>query len=344
MPQLIPDVLLLIFTELQEDLTSLYSCILVNRTWYSIAIRVLWKNLSKSYANHIPYNKRSLKILFNTISSSLSEQSIFLKNKVELSSSRPLYNNYMNFFTHISPLFVNDMVQLLTEDEEENYDNTSKDLLEEEIYKLIFNNCNCVKYFYWDTKHLLHSLPNARAFFANLHSLTINLTSMESKTLCELAGICRNIKNLKIKSLDYTNMNLEYFINAQTKLQSLYLHFGNGRAQCMSLCNAIKGKADTLKKITIKSSISTISPKFLPSLKKLQYIIINNDGGQFYNDDIWSEWKHYLDTTDFPELKYLEVSHITPMMNSFLLQKYSDIFQSISFSNDEHKLIFENNL
>jgi hypothetical protein len=44
MLQLNEDVLFLTFEELKDDKESLYSCLLVNRTWCEIAVPILWRN------------------------------------------------------------------------------------------------------------------------------------------------------------------------------------------------------------------------------------------------------------------------------------------------------------
>jgi hypothetical protein len=38
------DILFLIFGELVYDKKSLYSCLLVNRTWCATAVQILWKS------------------------------------------------------------------------------------------------------------------------------------------------------------------------------------------------------------------------------------------------------------------------------------------------------------
>src|SRR5438046_2368272 len=64
------DVLFLIFEELKNDKKSLYSCLLVNRTWCTTAVPILWKNPSEQY--FITNNSKN--ILFNVILLHLSEE------------------------------------------------------------------------------------------------------------------------------------------------------------------------------------------------------------------------------------------------------------------------------
>ena len=79
MSQLIEDCLRIIFTELKNDSSSLYSCILVNRYWCRIAVPILWKN---------PYNFKNISRnkFYNTIINFLPTNSkqILLDNNIEL--------------------------------------------------------------------------------------------------------------------------------------------------------------------------------------------------------------------------------------------------------------------
>ncbi|PKK60170.1 hypothetical protein RhiirC2_793724 [Rhizophagus irregularis] len=63
------DILYLIFEELQDDDNTLYSCLLVNKTWCETTVPILWKDPWKRLKNG---KERSLlnnhiKILYLTI-------------------------------------------------------------------------------------------------------------------------------------------------------------------------------------------------------------------------------------------------------------------------------------
>ncbi len=92
------DVLFLILKELMEDKKSLYSCLLVNRTWCVTAVPILWKN-PEQYI--MPDNAKCM--LFDVILLHLSEESRDnLKNRgfnnlIAETYQSPLFN-YINFF------------------------------------------------------------------------------------------------------------------------------------------------------------------------------------------------------------------------------------------------------
>src|SRR6266498_1625511 len=96
------DVLILIFKELKNDKKSLYSCLLVNRTWCVTAVPILWKN-----PGQYCITDNSKNILFNTIFSHLSEESRdILKNQGINDHLTEIYQhpsfNYINFWKYLN--------------------------------------------------------------------------------------------------------------------------------------------------------------------------------------------------------------------------------------------------
>src|SRR6266498_1452051 len=95
------DVLFLIFKELNNDKKSLYSCLLVNRTWCEIAVPILWKNPRQYF---ITDNAKSM--LFDVILLHLSEESrdvlknYGINNPITETYHRPLFN-YINFWRYL---------------------------------------------------------------------------------------------------------------------------------------------------------------------------------------------------------------------------------------------------
>src|SRR5688500_3189396 len=98
MSKLNKDILFLILVELKIDRKSLYSCLLVNRTWCETTVLILWKDPLKLCPSD---NKR---ILLDVILLHLPEESRdILKNQeivffTELCQC-PLFN-YISFWKH----------------------------------------------------------------------------------------------------------------------------------------------------------------------------------------------------------------------------------------------------
>src|SRR5205823_6015360 len=99
-----------------------------------------------------------------------------------------------------------------------------------------------------------------------------------SVTLFGLSRVCRNLTDLEVNNCDEETLGfsgLICFIKMQSNLQSLYLHFDHIEEQGKLLSDVIEGKAATLKRLTLRPIVTSISPKFLPSLTKLQYLALN---------------------------------------------------------------------
>ena len=65
MSQLPADCLNEIFEYLEDDKFTLYSCILVNRLWCEVSVRILWKNVYN-------YNKRTYNTLISFLPPSIA--------------------------------------------------------------------------------------------------------------------------------------------------------------------------------------------------------------------------------------------------------------------------------
>ncbi|PKC60135.1 hypothetical protein RhiirA1_468464 [Rhizophagus irregularis] len=309
MTKLIDDILLLILTELRFDSASLYSCILVNRTWCCLAIPILWKYFFYSYNPYV-HKIESRKKLYNIIFHFLPKDKLSELN-INLPSnpiSNKLLFNYMDFFTYLSPIWIEDMVQLSIKTDSLSVH--EENVFEFEIYQFIFSKCKNIKYFDWiKNKSLFLFCPNVKEFFYGIRQLKINVEYMIPELLAIID--CQNIADLEvINSKD--NDDLISFIRMKNNLPLL----------CEQLSDMISSNAITLKKIILRLTITLISPSFFPSLTNLQYLILyNDDDGEFYNSIIWQEWELYLRTSFFPNLQYLETSYLPCNIEYLIIER-----------------------
>src|SRR5581483_2276264 len=95
--QLISDCLNEIFEYLEEDKPALHSCLLVNRLWCEISVRILWKDVWN-------FNLRSMKIsssILSTLIACLPNESkeLLHKNNIYISppTLKPPQFNYPAF-------------------------------------------------------------------------------------------------------------------------------------------------------------------------------------------------------------------------------------------------------
>src|ERR1700723_174108 len=96
------DFFYLILKEFQDDLKTLYSCLLVNKTWCKIIIPILWKDPWK----FLKWRNVNKEFLLNAIILQLSDESrnnlkslgiYFLENSYQ----KPLFD-YISFCKHLN--------------------------------------------------------------------------------------------------------------------------------------------------------------------------------------------------------------------------------------------------
>ncbi|EXX60331.1 uncharacterized protein OCT59_010104 [Rhizophagus irregularis] len=329
MSRLIADCLIIIFNDLREKASSLYSCILVNRYWCRTAMPILWKvPFEFDIGNWDSLSNRKLYNLIFYLLPTFSKK-LLLDNNIELPtiqefSNQPLFN-YISFSSQVPPNFINNMINNLIKKEDgfNKYKETGKKyLLEQEIYKLFINNCKDIKYFNWQTTQPLSQFHGAPTCFSQLRSLIMDLDFVTSRELFAMSQICQNIEELSIFECYDDIPGLIWFIDTQKILRSLYLHFKSFEKQCLGLSEVIERKASTLRKFSIEPWIISLSPKFLPSLINLQHLELKNFSA-FNVMDIFreSEWEVSLSLASFPNLQYLETVFLPFSIECDLIEK-----------------------
>src|SRR6266480_7472818 len=108
MPKLNKDIIFLILEELQNDRKSLYSCLMVNRTWCETTVPILWKNPLKFCPTK---DKRKL---FNVMLLYLSEKSrdILRNQEIDIFTElhqRPLFN-YISLWRYLNLSILDNMI------------------------------------------------------------------------------------------------------------------------------------------------------------------------------------------------------------------------------------------
>jgi hypothetical protein len=190
------DVLLLIFEELQDDKESLYSCLLVNRTWCITAVPILWKNPSQYLLSG-----NSKNILFSVIFSHLSEESRnILKNEVINDPITEIYQsplfNYINYWKYLDLYFLKNIIPLKNE-------SSNMLVIVDEILNLFIN--SNTKFVHLSIPqgfdYQLHKIPGAEHCFSELESFCCYV-NIDPNILDGLTGICKSIKKLRIENLN----------------------------------------------------------------------------------------------------------------------------------------------
>ncbi|PKC58446.1 hypothetical protein RhiirA1_541068 [Rhizophagus irregularis] len=211
MSKLNKDILFLIFEELQDDSTLLFSCLMVNRIWCETVIPILWR---KPWHYAIDYHKKfSLhSILTSYLSNDIKE---FLTKKGIQISGQSLAFDYLSFCRSIDIKIINDIISIGSSLEYNQF------LLQEEIYSLLIKKCPEIKYLNICGAYEIVHLPEAKVRLESLCELTCD-TLIDPKYFYRLAHICQQIqriiiinKNLKvnhgtIKLIEFQK-NIKYF-------------------------------------------------------------------------------------------------------------------------------------
>ncbi|EXX64180.1 hypothetical protein RhiirA5_419230 [Rhizophagus irregularis] len=196
MSKLNRDILYLIFEELQDDIRTLYSSLLVNKTWCEIIVPILWKNPWKYLTDKNDY------LLVDVINSHLSEESknnliIHGINFFTTFSQKPLFN-YFSFCKHLNLSSIDKIINS-TFKFYYSYSESIVSIIKNEIYNLFINESTKLTHLYIPQHfdYQIHLIPGAKHCFSEIMFLSCN-TRVNDSVLMGLAGICQSIKELEL--------------------------------------------------------------------------------------------------------------------------------------------------
>jgi hypothetical protein len=291
------DVILIILEELQEDPKTLYSCLLVNRTWCEMTVPILWRN--PAVKQYYP-SKGACKILLNVIFSHLSEESRNnLKNQgIDLfieTYQRPLFN-YISFWRYLNLYFLT----YIMNNNGLSFEMSKKFIIGNEVMKLFINS---------DTKFVSLSIPKRNLFhisgavncFSELECFYCD-NDTSNNNLESLVTISTTIKKLNINIMMHSsNPGIIRLIKAQKNLKEVNFFYNNLRINNIPYFKTLEESlikcADTIQYLRIGWRPVT---KFLSYLVNLVSLEIKAS----YNAD----WSH-LDVS-LPLLKFLKVQNV----------------------------------
>ncbi|GBC17461.1 uncharacterized protein OCT59_003757 [Rhizophagus irregularis] len=264
MSKLNGDVLNLIFKVFHSDNKTLYSCLLVNKTWCEVVIPFLWKDPWKDL---IGENEN---LLLNVIISHLSDELInnlksqgvdFLTN----SYTKPLFN-YISFCKHLNLNVIERMINANI------FIETST--VKNEVINLFINENTKFTHLYIPHKfnYQIHLIPGTDHCFSELEFLSCN-TCITDNALNGLTEICKSIKVLELIEVVKSNYGIVKLIEAPKRLFTIRLITENCRVDepfYKILENSFTKHANFIQDfITNKSSISNILSSFV-NLKRLE--------------------------------------------------------------------------
>ncbi|EXX50341.1 uncharacterized protein OCT59_011419 [Rhizophagus irregularis] len=345
MSQLDADCLNEIFGCLEKDKATLYSCLLVNRFWCQVSVRILWKepNASTKVLNTliICLPDESKNFLYNNgIILAPNLKSLYAPDdylcKKEIISAptwKPPLFNYVSYCKVLSIYKIHSIVKLFLTNNQQSI-NTKKyiNLLTQEILKMFMSVSLLNKLSYTcdvdysskikdlkisDRITFVHS-SGARYCLTNLSEFTCT-SNINSEVFNQLSKICHNIQSLNIrfnKYADTVSNGLKDLISSQNNLKSLSIYYES--YHWADIIPSLMKHSDTLIKLSIKGEENHWPLSFIKVFNNLQELNISLS---FINEDEDFEYFKDLQHFTFPHLRKLNVNLPTkfePIVVKFL--------------------------
>jgi hypothetical protein len=226
--QFLIDYLTQILEYLEEDKATLFSCLLVNRLWCRISVKILWKDFRipiKGRPYYYNHNLLPLTILINCLP---NESKDLIHKKPILKT--PLFN-YVSFLKVLSiPHLLYD--NILYDDK---FDVITNCLITEEILKMSMKQIPSLKSLdvgfkdYYDFNYFPRvskfiNFPGTKDCLKNLSELKCS-SNLNSDFFCQLSKICHNIQSLEIYLFHDFSNGLKNLILSLNNLKSLtFIH------------------------------------------------------------------------------------------------------------------------
>ncbi len=217
-----------IFEYLEEDKISLHSCLLVNRLWCKVAVRILWGNVWNFQYNvyypdriHVPLSSTILSTLIaclpNESKDLLHKNGIFIPTP----TSKPPLFNYISFIKVLSIRRIDQVVDQFN----------NKYLVSQELLKAFMNQINSLKSLDYNSAFLKTIQYIPFIYFPGAKNCLRDISefSCDSNIGSEFfSRTCHQIQSLTINFRKNVSTELKELISAQTHLKSLGLMiYGN---------------------------------------------------------------------------------------------------------------------
>ncbi|PKC02514.1 hypothetical protein RhiirA5_425118 [Rhizophagus irregularis] len=314
--QLPTDCLNEIIEYLEEDKPTLHSCVLVNRLWCEISVRILWRDIwnfkCSIFRQYRPLNVASS--ILSTLIACLPNESkeLLYKNEIFISTptSKPLMFNYAAFCKVLSINEINRIVDSVLRDEPSNTTINSlslKDrnfLVANEVIKMFTNQISSLKklayhYNQYHNNFSFNYFPGMR----NLSELHCS-SNLPSNFFYQLSHICHNLQSIFIKfHNDVVSNELKELISLQNNLKQLtLLAYFNG--SWTNIIPTLTKHANTITKLYLDSDNykDNSSLSFISIFSNLQEIIFSFS---FFSGTDFEDFKQ-LQHFNFPKLRKLK--------------------------------------
>ncbi|GBB98651.1 hypothetical protein RclHR1_03290009 [Rhizophagus clarus] len=306
--QLIADCLDEILEYLEEDWLTLHSCLLVNRLWCELTVKILWRNIwnFKNFKNQITQLRAASSILSTLISCFPNEsKELLYKNNILISppTSKPPLFNYAAYCRVLSTYGIDKIVNNVLDNK--SLLNHKRDLVANEIFKLFASQISSLKkliyhhndYYYIDFS--FNYFPGAK----DLSELCC-VSSLPSNFFYQLSQVCNNLQSISINIINGNISNeLKELISLQNNLKNITLIAFHGNWS--EIIPVLMKHSNTLIKLCLYSDDDNLPLLFISLFPNLQEILLS-----FPNIfHIFENFKEFEASTrefkDFKKLQYV---------------------------------------
>ncbi len=332
MPELIRDVLYLIFKELQDDDKTLCSCLLVNKTFCEIIIPILWKNPWKFI------KKEKEKFLLNVIISHLSDESknyLSQHNFLINSYHRPLFD-YINFCKHLNLNEIQRIINMTFYDKPE----MSIFIVENEILNIFINENMKYTHLYMpdEIDFQINLIPGAESCFSEIEFLSCS-NGIDDSIVAGLTEICKSIKELELDIKMYkSNYGIARLIEAQRKL--LKIDLTNYMYNDVTLDNSLSKHVNAVQYLRMNGEFLA---EFLPFFVNLRVLDLDcSDMEWYYLENYLGEnylEEYYLEKNiSLPFLRILRSSQVSTKFLTYLINNTSGYLDEIKIEEGHNEI------
>jgi hypothetical protein len=288
-----------IFEHLKKDKVTLYSCLLVNRLWCKISVRILWRKVRN----------------YNTLIDCLPNESKEILNNngiLILNYKSPIFN-YASFCKSLSVCEVHYNIRYLLRKRYfipvQNLD-VKNSIVSQEIFKLLLGQISSLRkvtFLGCPLRHItkFNSFSGASDSLKNLSELFC-YSNICTEFFYQLSQTCNTLKTLKIIFRRNISSGLVDLISVQRNLKYMCM-YGFSRYNNLTI-NLIAKIPNTLISINIYGGRlhPDVSLSFISRFTELQELILT-----FYNYESYRDFNK-LQYVTFPQLQRLEFERQCP--------------------------------
>ncbi|CAG8525507.1 5809_t:CDS:1 [Funneliformis caledonium] len=305
--------------EILNDNVALHSCLLVNRLWCEVSVRILWRRIW-NYSTLIDcLPKESKETLYN--------------NEIIINPSlKPPLFNYVSFLRYLSiDKFVRIFINHHPLASQYLIDNKLVVIIQE-IFKMFISRISSVKKLMIRSIDIpnftFYSYPGAIDCLTNLSEFDCG-SDIRSEFFYQLSRICHNVQSLSITLKSDISDGLADLISVQQNLKIIIIHqsYTCNSDYLKWLIPFVAKHSNTLTKVDINGVIEA-SLLFLVNCENLQVLLLNSFKDSFKD---FKRLQHVV----FPQLRELQLNnqHIKPAYvikflenNGNYLEKYYGLY------------------